>query len=194
MADSASNALHSLIRDFRYGIRTLARTPGFSIIAILVMALGIGSAVALFTVVHSVLLKPLPLPDADRLVMLYEADTTFRQVYLDGRKLPADPQPSWMGYSVGHWEGDWLVIDAVGFNERAWLDAFGHTHSDQLKVTERFHRRDFGHMDVQITIDDPKTYTKPFTVMLTQRLLPDTDLIESYCTENEQDVKHMINK
>ena len=78
MADSASNALHSLIRDFRYSIRTLARTPGFSIIAILVMALGIGSAVALFTVVHSVLLKPLPLPDADRLVRLYEADTKLK--------------------------------------------------------------------------------------------------------------------
>jgi len=107
--------------------------------------------------------------------MLYERDTTFRQVYTDGRKLPGDPQPAWLGYSVGRWDGDSLVVDTVGLNDRSWLDARGHTHSDALHLTERFQRLDFGHMEVQMTIDDPKTYTKPFTIRLRQRLLPDTD-------------------
>ena len=125
------------------------------------------------------------------IVMLYEAETTFRQIYTDGRKQLEDPQPSWMGYSVGKWEGDTLVVDAVGFNDRGWLDAFGHTHSDAMHVTERFHRRDFGHMEVQITIDDSKTYTRPFTVKFNQVLLPDTDLIESFCSEDEKDLPHL---
>jgi len=125
---------------------------------------------------------------------LYEADTSFRQIYTDGRQHPADPQPSWMGYSVGKWEGDTLTVDAVGFNDRGWLDAFGHTHSESLHVIERYHRRDFGHMDLQITIDDPKTYTRKFTVSATLVLLPDTDLIESYCAENEKDVTHLAVK
>ena len=81
-------------------------------------------------------------------VMLYERDTTFRQVYTDGRKLPDDPQPSWLGYSVGKWDGDSLVVDTIGLNDRGWLDARGHTHSEALHLTERFHRLDFGHMEV----------------------------------------------
>jgi hypothetical protein len=124
-------------------------------------------------------------------VMLYERDTTYRQVFTDGRSLPDDPQPSWLGYSVGKWDGDSLVVDTVGFNDRGWLDARGHTHSEALHLTERFHRSDFGHMDVQLTFDDPKTYTKRFTINLKQRLLPDTDLLESFCAENEKDATHL---
>jgi len=125
-------------------------------------------------------------------VMIYERDTTFRQVYTDGRKLPVDPQPTWLGYSVGKWDGDSLVVDSSGFNDRGWLDARGHTHSEALHLTERFHRLDFGHMEVQMTIDDPKTYTRPFTIKLKQRLLPDTDLLESFCAENERDAPHIV--
>jgi len=124
-------------------------------------------------------------------LMLYERDTTYRQVYTDGRKLPEDPQPSWLGYSAGKWDGDSLVVETIAFNDRGWLDARGHTHSEALHLTERFHRVDFGHMEVQLTIDDPKTYTRPFTVLLKQRLLPDTDLLESYCAENEKDARHV---
>jgi len=127
-------------------------------------------------------------------VMLYERDTTFRQVYMDGRKLPDDPQPSWLGYSVGRWDGDSLVVDSAGFNDRGWLDARGHTHSEALHLTERFHRVDFGHMEVQLTIDDPKTYTRPFTIQLKQRLQADSDLLESFCTENEKDLHHIETK
>ena len=128
------------------------------------------------------------------IVMLYERDTTYRQVYTDGRSLPDDPQPTWLGYSVGKWHGDSLVVDTIGFNDRGWLDARGHTHSEALHLTERFHRLDFGHMEVQLTIDDPKTYTKPFTIKLTQRLFPDSDLLESFCAENEKDVTHIGGK
>jgi hypothetical protein len=126
--------------------------------------------------------------------MLYERDTTFRQVYTDGRKLPDDPQPSWLGYSVGKWEGDTLVVDTIGFNDRGWLDARGHSHSEALHLTERFRRLDFGHMEVELTFDDPQTYTRPFTIKLKQRLLPDTDLLESFCAENEKDATHLDGK
>jgi len=127
-------------------------------------------------------------------VMLYERDTTFRQVYTDGRKLPDDPQPTWLGYSVGKWQGDSLAVETIGFNDRGWLDARGHTHSEALHLTERFHRLDFGHMEVQLTIDDPKTYTKPFTILLKQRLQADNDLLESFCAENEKDSHHLDGK
>jgi hypothetical protein len=127
-------------------------------------------------------------------VMLYERDTTFRQVYTDGRKLPDDPQPSWLGYSVGKWDGDSLVVDTIGLNDRGWLDARGHTHSEALHLTERFHRLDFGHMEVRLTIDDPQTYTRPFTIQLKQRLQADSDLLESFCAENEKDSRHTDGK
>ena len=127
-------------------------------------------------------------------LMLYERDTNFRQVYTDGRQLPDDPQPDWLGYSVGKWDGDSLVVDTVGFNDRSWLDARGHTHSEALHLTERFRRLDFGHMEVQVTIDDPKTYTRPFNVKLRQRLLPDSDVLESFCAENERDLAHFEGK
>jgi hypothetical protein len=124
-------------------------------------------------------------------LFLYEPDMVFRQIYTDGRKHPVDPQPSWMGYSIGRWEGDWFVVDVTGFNDRSPLDAMRHFHSDAMKVTERFHRRDFGHMDVRITIDDAKTYTRPVTIEFTDVLLPDTDVFESFCSEGEKDLAHL---
>lgn len=127
-------------------------------------------------------------------LMLVESDTDFRQIFTDGRKLPDDPQPSWLGYSVGKWEGDSLVVDTVGLNPLSPLDIFGHPHSEALHVTERFRRRDFGHMDLQVTIDDSKTYTKPFTYKINLRLLPDTDLLENFCVENEKDAAHVPKK
>ncbi len=124
------------------------------------------------------------------LVMLYEVETTFRQIFLDGRRPPADPSPTWQGYSVGRWEGDTLVIETSGFNDRGWLDARGTGHSEAMRVEERFHRRDYGHLDLAITITDPKTFTKPIVFSVVEQLLPDTDLFEHYCVENEKDDRH----
>jgi hypothetical protein len=121
------------------------------------------------------------------IAVLYEVDNTHRQIYTDGRPLPVDPQPTWGGYSVGRWDGDTLVVDAAGFNDETWLDSGGHAHSDALRVQERFYRRDFGHMDLTVTVDDPKMYTKPFTIKVTELLQPDTDILESVCNENEKD-------
>jgi hypothetical protein len=114
-----------------------------------------------------------------------------RQIYTDGRKHMADPSPSWLGYSVGRWDGDTLIVDTVGFNGKSWLDIMGHPQSEQGRVIERYRRRDFGHMDVEITIDDPTHYTKPFTVKVTHLLQPDTDILEYFCNENERDRQHM---
>ena len=124
------------------------------------------------------------------MMVLYEADTVFRQIFSDGRKLPDDPQPSWLGYSVGKWVADTFVAETIGFNDKAPLDAMGHPRSEALRLTETFRRRDFGHMDVQITIDDPKTYTKPVTILVKHRLLADTELIEGFCNDNEKDLAH----
>jgi hypothetical protein len=127
-------------------------------------------------------------------VMLFEADTTFRQIFTDGRRLPVDPQPAWIGYSVGKMGRRHSGVETAGFNDRGWLDVMGHTHSEALRVTERFQRRDFGHMEVQITVDDPKTLTKPVTIKVTQTLHADTDLLEYFCAENEKDAHHMVGK
>ncbi len=124
-------------------------------------------------------------------LILFEANTVFRQVFMDGRAHPADPQPAFLGYSVGRWEGDTLVVEVAGFNSSAALDAMGHFHSEQLRVTERFHRRDFGHMDIEITLTDPEVFTRPVTIKSSQRLLPDTDLIENFCQEDERDLAHL---
>ncbi len=127
------------------------------------------------------------------IVMLYEVETIFRQVFTDGRKQLVDPSPAWLGYSVGKWEGDTLVVDTRGFNDKSWLDARGHGHSEDMRVEERFERRDFGHLDVAVTIEDPKTFTKPFTIHFTEQLLPDTDVIEHICAEDEKDAAHTAN-
>lgn len=123
-----------------------------------------------------------------------EYENTFRQIYTDGRKPPADPEPLWLGYSVGKWEGDTLAVDTVGFNDKGWLDGMGSPRSEALHVTERFHRSDFGHLDVQVTIDDPKVYTKPFSIKVTELLMPDSDVTEYFCNENEKDGTHINGK
>jgi hypothetical protein len=126
------------------------------------------------------------------IVLLYEtsANSTFRQIFLDGRLLPKDPQPTWLGYSVGRWEGNTLVAETSGFNGRAWLDTRkGHPQTEAARVIERFTRRDFGHMTMEVTIDDPKAYSKTWTAKLPYTLLPDTELIETFC-ENEKDQAH----
>ena len=115
------------------------------------------------------------------MVVLYESLTMFRQIFLDGRALPKEPQPSWFGYSVGRWEGDVLVVESIGFNDRTWLDGAGHPHSDQMRLTERFRRIDTGHMDIEVTINDPKAYTKPLKYTQPQELMPNADLLEYVC-------------
>jgi hypothetical protein len=127
-------------------------------------------------------------------IILYEYQNTFRQIFTDGRELPKDPNPTWMGYSVGHWEGDTLIVESNGFNGKAWLSGRGNPTTDALHLIERIHRRDFGHMDIQITIDDPKAYTKPWTVQLHPELIPDTELLEFVCNENERDLAHLVGK
>ncbi len=127
-------------------------------------------------------------------VILYEALHSYRQIYMDGRGLPKEPNPQWMGYSVGHWEDDTLVVQSSGFVENNWLDNGGHPGTESLRLTERFHRRDFGHIDLQLTIDDPKAYTKPWSVNLQFTANPDTDLIEYVCSENEKDLQHLVGK
>ena len=119
------------------------------------------------------------------IVILFE-DLTYRQIHMDGRKLPKNPNPSWMGYSVGRWDGDTLVVETSGFTERVWLDYDGHPHTDALRLTERYRRRDFGHLDVKVTFDDPGAYAMPWTVSVPMELLPDTELLEFVCRENEK--------
>jgi hypothetical protein len=133
------------------------------------------------------------IPSPTVVALLFENGTgRYRQIYTDGRKLPEDPNPTWSGYSVGHWEGDTLVVESAGFNDRTWLDRAGHPHSEKLRVTERFRRVDFGHMQFQITFDDPETLTKPLSLSLPVNYRADTDMLESVCNENNRDKAHMV--
>ena len=120
------------------------------------------------------------------IAVLHGSGDPAREIYLDGRTLPQPPEPSWMGTSAGRWEDDTLVVETTGFNEGAWLDGFGHPRSEQMRITERFHRRDVGHMDLEMTFDDPKYYTRPFGFKTTMTLLPDDRLYEFVCTENQK--------
>jgi hypothetical protein len=120
------------------------------------------------------------------IVLLHEFNASYRQIFLDGRPLPVDPQPGWNGYSSGHWEKDTLVVETVGFRDDLWLDIIGSPLSEAAHVTERFQRVNFGLMRIQVTVNDPKTYTKPWTVTLQQRLVPDTELLDDICLENEK--------
>jgi hypothetical protein len=125
--------------------------------------------------------------------LLYESGTgRYRQIYMDGRKLPEDPIPTWLGYSVGHWEGDTLVVESAGFNDRTWLDRVGHPHSEKLRVTERFRRIDFGHMQFQITYEDPEMLTKPLSASLTMNYVADNDMLENVCSEGNVDRAHLV--
>ncbi len=128
------------------------------------------------------------------IVIIYEASTLWRQIFLDGRELAEDFTPTWLGYSTGKWDGDTLVVDTRGFNGKAWLDQSGKPSTDALHVIERFRRKDFGHMDIQITIDDPKAYTKPWIVTEEVRLSTNTELLEFICNENNRDLEHLPGK
>jgi hypothetical protein len=125
--------------------------------------------------------------------ILYEEFMRFRQIFTDGRAFPVNPAPAWFGYSVGKWEGDDFVVGTMGYNDQSWLDDAGHPHTEAMKTVERFRRRDFGHMEMELTVDDPKAYVKPWSVTLQFVLMPDTELIEDLC-DNERDVSHMGGK
>ena len=125
-----------------------------------------------------------------QIVMIGETPDPPRQIYLDGRALAKDPDPTWLGTSVGKWEGDTLMVQTTGFKEEGWLDNSGHPRSQSMLITERYRRRDFGHMDLEIRYEDAKYYTRPFANKITLSLLPDSDIIEYVCTENEKDQAH----
>jgi hypothetical protein len=127
----------------------------------------------------------------DLIVILYESpNSPHRSIFLDGRALPKDPNPTWLGYSVGHWEGDTLVVNTVGFNDKGWLDVGGNPQTESLKLTERFRRPDFGHLQLEVTFDDPKTFARPFTLSMTKTYTADTEIFEDVC-ENERDSAHL---
>jgi hypothetical protein len=138
--------------------------------------------------------EPIKIIQAPRVTMvLYEVGSTHRQIYVDGRRLPKEfDLPAYFGYSVGRWEGDVFVVETAGFNDKTPLDVLGHRHSEALRVTERFRRRDFGHLDVEMTFDDPQMYTRPFTIKVPHDLIADGDIFEMFC-ENEKDRVHLQN-
>jgi hypothetical protein len=128
------------------------------------------------------------------LVILNERNASYRQIFLDGRPLPVDPQPSWLGYSSARWDGDTLVVQTSGFRDGLWLDAAGSPLTEAGTITERFRRVDFGNLEIVVTVDDPKAYTAPWTTTLRQFLVVDTELLDYICTENERDVRHFVVK
>ena len=136
--------------------------------------------------------EPIKIVQSPKLTMvLYEVGNTHRQIYTDGRGLPKEISlPAYYGYSSGHWDRDTFVVETVGFNDKTVLDIIGHPHSEALHLTERFRRRDFGHLDVEMTFDDPQTYTKPITIKVPHTLMADADVFESFC-ENEKDRSHL---
>jgi hypothetical protein len=129
------------------------------------------------------------------IVILYEANAGIRQIFTDGRPLPGNhPDAWWFGYSTGKWDGDTLVVETTGFRDDVWLDVEGSPLTGSAKMTERFRRVNFGKMEIEVTVDDPKAYTKPWTVKVNQRIMLDTELIEFVCLENEKDARHMSGK
>jgi hypothetical protein len=128
------------------------------------------------------------------LILILNPDLTYRQIFLDGRALETAPNPSWMGYSVGHWDGDTLVVDSFGFNDRTWLDHDGHPHTDALRMTERYRRRNFGNLDVDVTLSDPAVYARAWTVSVRAELAPDTEMIEWVCNEKGSELQHWVGK
>jgi hypothetical protein len=136
--------------------------------------------------------EPIKIVQAPRETMiLYEVGNLHRQIFTDGRILPKEfDLPAFLGYSVGHWEGETFVVETAGFNDKTSLDGMGHPHSDALRLTERFHRRDFGHLDIEMTFDDPKIYTRPFTIKVPHDLVADSEIFEMFC-DNEKDRVHM---
>lgn len=133
-----------------------------------------------------------PYGKATHLYFIFEGNIhSFRQIFMDGREHPEDPTPTWYGHSVGHWEGDTLVIDSVGFNEKFWFDFVGHPHTEQLHVIERYTRTSYGTLENVTTVIDPGAYEKPFTIKFSARLRPGWDMMEYICNENNQDVEHI---
>jgi len=127
--------------------------------------------------------------------MLWEANIhSYRQIFMDGRKHPVDPDPTWYGHSIGRWEGDTLVVDTVGFNDKFWFDFRGHPHTEKLHTIERYTRTGLGLLENKVTIDDPGAYSRPFTLTFMARLRPNEELMEYICQENNQDVHHLRGK
>jgi hypothetical protein len=132
---------------------------------------------------------------ADRILFIFEGGAhVWRLIWMDGRQHPADPNPTYLGDSIGHWDGDTLVVDTVGFNDRTWLDAAGHMHGEKLHVTEKFTRPDSNTLRLEATIDDPDFYTKPWTVVTTSAWAPGQELLEYICQENNRDLQHLVGK
>ena len=130
----------------------------------------------------------------ERLVILTERNMQYRQIFTDGRPLPVDPNPTWNGYSTGKWEGDTLVVHTIGFRDDLWLDSDGNPLTNAAKVTERIRRPSYGTLEIEITVDDLKAYTSPWTAKLTEPLVLDSELLDYYCLENEKDFVHMVGK
>ena len=128
------------------------------------------------------------------LAIMHEYNTSFRQIFTDGRPLPEDPMPTWSGYSTAKWEGDTLVVHTEGFRDGIWLDVLGNPVTDAAKITERISRPNFGRLEIDLTIDDPKAYTKPWSLHLNQNIQLDTDLLDYVCLENEKDLDHLVVK
>jgi hypothetical protein len=124
-------------------------------------------------------------------LILSEYNVNYRQIFTDGRPLPDDPQPTWNGYSVGKWERDTLVVHSLGYRDDQTLDLAGSPLTNAAKVTERFRRPSFGRLEIEVTVDDPKAYARPFTVLVKEDLAPDTDLLDAPCTDNEKDLPHL---
>ncbi len=128
-------------------------------------------------------------------VFLYESRTIYRQIFTDGRSLPSpDAQPTWQGYSIGRWDNDTFVVETAGFNDQTWLDMSGHPATEALRVTERFTRKNVGEMELHVTIDDEKAYTRPWSVTQRLRLLPEDELIEHICEENNRAPAHIYGR
>src|SRR6266849_6003921 len=127
------------------------------------------------------------------IAILYESYNHFRQVFLDGRALPPVTQPAYMGYSIGRWEGDTLVVDTTGLDDRGWLDMNGHPQTETTHIVERYRRSDFGHLDLQLVIEDPNAYSKPWGISMVLNYFADEDMIENMC-ENERDYSHLVGK
>lgn len=132
---------------------------------------------------------------ATHMFFLFEGNIhSYRQIFLDGRKQPADPNPTWYGHSIARWDGDTLIVDSVGFNDKFWFDFAGHPHTEQLHVVERYRRPDFDRLDYDVTIEDPGAYTKPFTLRGRSTYQPNEELMEYICNENNKDVEHIVGK
>jgi hypothetical protein len=127
----------------------------------------------------------------DLLIVLNEMNAGYRQVFTDARPLPENPSPAWQGYSSARWQGDTLIVDTIGFRDDNWIDWNGSVLTEEAKVREEIRRPDYGHLEVRVTVDDPKAYTKPWTVTLKQRIVVDAELIDEVCLENEQFVERM---